>query len=250
MKFLRAILFILLLSLILVLGINVVSAVIAARVAKEASPLSMLIHLASGTGVLVISRAVLERSDAIRHTSSQVLSQILGVLIVVIILTFLILIILKTPIFSWVVANNFTVSFVPVLLLFLRSVLPSALKRQTWKTLDPWLQGIGFSTCTAGLFGIIGLNDDITGDLLRIATERSQLPVNLLVTIVIVAALLGGLCEVFRRPAVGSPGHRDESHEPQYLFIPAFLFAWLGNLGGWTVVLNSMILTLVAHLLA
>lgn len=177
-----------------------------------------------------------------------IFSMILPVLIVMIIVLGVILLFVRSPILNGLLRYNFVVSFIAVLLPLATVLRPTVLRRQTWKRLaDPWLKWSGVSAVGVGGFGLIGLTEPLKTNLLKIALTKSQVPFDTLVILYLVAILLIGLASLIRMVGVAS-SKKEETHDPLSWFIPAFAFAWLGNLAVFVLFVDSSVLTLAAHI--
>ncbi len=178
----------------------------------------------------------------------NILSNIASITIVIILLIGMILIFFNTKFSEWVIRNNFVVSLIIVLVPLATTLRSSIFKMLTWKKLaDPWLKWSGVSALAVGGFGFVGLSEEIKNNLLKISVTKTQLQLEILQNIYFAMIFLLALGYLFRLVGYSSSKSED-SQKPLRWFIPAFIFTWLSNLGGYTLVLNSVLLTLAAHL--
>lgn len=141
---------------------------------------------------------------------------------------------------------DFGLSVLLTTLVFLPTLRKRILCRQSWKKLgETWLKWSGVSAVAVGGFGFVGVNAAVQ-PLLQLALDRSQVGAKVLVGIYLFVVLLLGLAALFK--TAGAASTEDEStYHPLTWFVPAFGCAWLGNVGLFSLFLDSVVLTLVAH---
>jgi hypothetical protein len=149
---------------------------------------------------------------------------------------------------SPVLNHSLFLSFLFVLSLLQFTIRKKVLRNQTWKKVsDNWLKWSGVSALSVGGFGFIATSESNTKRLLQITSSEKFVDMELLTTIYILSIIAVGLAFLFTLLGKSHATSEDD-YKPVSLFAPAFLFAWLSNLGLYSLFFDSLILTMNAHL--
>ncbi len=123
----------------------------------------------------------------------------------------------------------------------------STLRLQTWNRFtDNWLRFSGISAIAVGGFGFVAAFQDST-TLMNITVLPDFVDVRFMTIVYITAILLyaaAGWCGTMGRRASPDPG---KGIQPYTWFIPAFMLAWTANWAIYTLFIDSIMLTLHAH---
>jgi hypothetical protein len=122
-----------------------------------------------------------------------------------------------------------------------------SLKQETWKTLNEnYLKIPSFSAVAAMGFGSVGLTEWLQGPMVQSGIRFSQVgarTLGLVFLFMFTCVVLASFIARFGRgPA------KEESHVPVHMFVAAFAFAWIANVGFWTLLLDGILLTAAAHI--
>jgi hypothetical protein len=154
---------------------------------------------------------------------------------------------LIAPVLRLALKFDFAISFLLITATFLPTLRRSIISRQSWKKLnDTWLKWSGVSAAAVGGFGFVGTNKAIESSLLKLALDRSQVGLKVLVGSYLLVVLLLGVAALFKTVGVASAVD-ENTYEPLAWFAPAFGCAWLGNVGLFSLFLDSVMLTLASH---
>jgi hypothetical protein len=170
------------------------------------------------------------------------------ILLVIIVLSgVLILAKLIAPVLRLALKFDFALSLLLVIATFLPTLRMSIISRQSWKKLnETWLKWSGVSAAAVGGFGFVGTNKVIESSLLKLALDRSQVGLKVLVGSYLLVVLLLGVAALFKTVGVASAVD-ENTYEPLAWFAPAFGCAWLGNVGLFSLFLDSVVLTMASH---
>jgi hypothetical protein len=143
---------------------------------------------------------------------------------------------------------NLEFSFLIVLFILQFSLRRRILKNQTWKKLSEiWLKFSGIAGLAVGGFGFIGLVPEIKNKLLKITLSSGYANVRLIVLFYIITLMVMLLSRLF--VLMGKTTADDENTNiPLSWFVPAFITAWIANIGIYSLLIDSVVLTFHAHL--
>lgn len=182
-----------------------------------------------------------------------------GIGIILIAVTFFILILTiiflnffylnRFPVYwAFILKYNFWISFILVIFLLQLTLRKSILKTQTWDgIINTWLKFSGIPALAVGGFGIISENTELKNKVIKITTDSTYVDMKLLGIIYTIVILFIGLTYLLSLIGITSSNDRN-SNKPPHIFIPAFIIVWIANLGIYTLLFDSILLTLHAHL--
>lgn len=149
---------------------------------------------------------------------------------------------------KFLAVHNFIISFFFVMFLFQFTLRKSVWEDQNWKKIvDVWLKWNGVSVLTVGGFGFIAVNDDIKNKLINITTSSNVVDIRSMTRIYIVLVICIVLASIFT--SIGRIiSKSEETKEPIYWFVPAFIFSWISLTGSMILVVSSILLTIYAHI--
>jgi hypothetical protein len=121
------------------------------------------------------------------------------------------------------------------------------LSKQTWGQILEVTNYSGIPACTVGGIGFLAMNDKLQVGLLNSALPYSQLSTTGLEIFFIMILLLLLITRILIQVGKAMSGDAEaKSNQPRSLFVPAFYLSWICNLGIYTLLFNTIFVTLIA----